>query len=251
MRVIVLGCGTSSGVPRIDGFWGACDPSEPKNRRSRGSIVVEQGDTRLLIDTSPDLRNQFLDNGLNWVSGVAWTHDHADQTHGLDDLRILAYTAGQRVIGYADEFTMQRLKQKFGYCFDTAGDGYPPIVEPRLIEGPFTVGEIEVQPFRQDHGKIHSLGFRCGDMAYSNDVVGLDEAAFATLAGVKLWIVDALRYTPHPTHSHLAQTLEWIARVKPERAVLTNMHIDLDYNKLRSELPSGVEPAYDGMVLEC
>lgn len=251
MKAIILGCGTSTGVPRINGDWGACDPNEPKNRRSRGSIVVEQGDTRLLIDTSPDLRNQFLTNGLSWITSVIWTHDHADQTHGLDDLRILAYTAGQRVIGYADEFTLQRLKRKFGYCFVTADDGYPPIIEPKLIEGPFRVGEIDVTPFRQDHGKIHSLGFRFGDLAYSNDVVGLDDAAFAALAGVKLWIVDALRYTPHPTHSHLAQTLEWIARVKPERAVLTNMHVDLDYNKLRSELPPGVEPAYDGMILEC
>ncbi len=251
MRAIILGCGTSTGVPRINGDWGACDPGEPKNRRSRGSIVVEQGKTRLLIDTSPDLRSQFLANDLSWISAVAWTHDHADQTHGLDDLRILAYASGERIIGYADEFTLQRLKQKFGYCFAAAGDGYPPIVEPRLIEGPFRVGEIEVTPFRQDHGKIHSLGFRCGDLAYSNDVVGLDEAAFAALAGVKVWIVDALRYAPHPTHSHLAQTLEWIARVKPARAILTNMHVDLDYNKLRSELPPGVEPAYDGMIVEC
>jgi phosphoribosyl 1,2-cyclic phosphate phosphodiesterase len=251
MRAIILGCGTSAGVPRIDGDWGACDPNEPKNRRSRGSIVVEQGGTRILVDTSPDLRTQFLANGLTWVSGVAWTHDHADQTHGLDDLRMLAYAAKQRISGYADAFTMARLRHKFGYCFEGGSDGYPPIIEPRLIEGPFRIGEIEIVPFRQQHGKIHSLGFRFGDLGYSNDVVGLDDAAFATLAGVKLWIVDALRYTPHPTHSHLAQTLEWIARLKPERAVLTNMHIDLDYNRLKAELPAGVEPAYDGMILEC
>jgi phosphoribosyl 1,2-cyclic phosphate phosphodiesterase len=251
MRAIILGCGASAGVPRIDGNWGVCDPEEPKNRRSRGSIVVEQGDTRLLVDTSPDLRNQFLANGLTSVSAVAWTHDHADQTHGLDDLRMLAYASGTRVAGYADDFTMQRLKHKFGYCFEGTSPGYPPIIEGRLIDGPFDVGNIHVQPFRQDHGKIHSLGFRFGDLAYSNDVVGLDDAAFEILAGVKVWIVDALRYTPHPTHSHLARTLEWIARLKPERAVLTNMHIDLDYNTLKAELPPGVEPAYDGMVIAC
>lgn len=251
MRAIILGCGTSAGVPRIDGDWGACDPNEPKNRRSRCSIVVEQGDTRLLIDTSPDMRSQFLATGLKSVTAVAWTHDHADQTHGLDDLRILAYTSGQRVAGYADAFTMERLNKKFAYCFAKVADGYPPIIEPHLINGPFTVGEIDVLPIHQNHGGIHSLGFRCGDLAYSNDLVGMPEESFAALAGVKLWIVDAMRYTPHPTHSHLAQTLEWIARIKPERAVLTNMHIDLDYNKLKSELPPGVEPAYDGMIVEC
>lgn len=251
MRAIILGCGTSAGVPRIDGEWGACDPSEPKNRRSRCSILLEQADTRLLVDTSPDLRSQFLANGLTWVSAVAWTHDHADQTHGLDDLRILAYVAGRKVDGFGDQETLQRLRRKFGYCFETAGDGYPPIIEPRQIDGPFRVGEIDVVPFRQDHGKIHSLGFRFGEIAYSNDVVGLDDTAFAILTGVRIWIVDAMRYTPHPTHSHLAQTLDWIARVRPERAILTNMHIDLDYNKLRTELPAGVEPAFDGMVVEC
>lgn len=251
MRVIILGCGTSAGVPRIDGDWGACDPQEPRNRRSRCSIIVEQGSTRLLVDTSPDLRQQFLANGLTAVSAVLWTHDHADQTHGIDDLRILAYTSGQRVVGYADEFTFERLQRKFGYCFEKAGDGYPPIIEPRLIDGPFNVGDIDITPILQDHGRIHSLGFRFGDIAYSNDLVGLDDRAFEALAGVKLWIVDAMRYTPHPTHSHVAQTLEWIARVKPERAILTNMHIDLDYRKLAAELPPGVEPAYDGMVVEC
>lgn len=241
MRVIILGCGTSAGVPRIDGDWGACDPQEPRNRRSRCSIIVEQGSTRLLVDTSPDLRQQFLANGLTAVSAVLWTHDHADQTHGIDDLRILAYTSGQRVVGYADEFTFERLQRKFGYCFEKAGDGYPPIIEPRLIDGPFNVGDIDITPILQDHGRIHSLGFRFGDIAYSNDLVGLDDRAFEALAGVKLWIVDAMRYTPHPTHSHVAQTLEWIARVKPERAILTNMHIDLDYRKLAAELPPGVE----------
>ncbi len=251
MKAIILGCGGSVGVPRIDGAWGDCDPNEPRNRRSRGSIVVELDDTRILVDTSPDLRSQFIANDLTWVSAVVWTHDHADQTHGIDDIRILAYTAQKRVPAWGDDFTMDRLERKFGYCFQTMG-GYPAILEPRRIQGDFDIGPVRVRPFRQDHGGMHSLGFRFNDaVAYSNDVVRLDDDAFAALAGVKVWIVDALRYKPHPTHSHLEQTLRWIERVKPERAILTNMHIDLDYATLCRELPAGVEPAYDGMVIEC
>lgn len=251
MRAVILGCGSSTGVPRIDGSWGNCDPLEPKNRRSRGSILVEQGETRVLIDTSPDLRRQLLDNSISWVSAVVWSHDHADQTHGIDDLRILAYTAKKRVPVYGDDFTMKRLTRKFSYCFESIG-GYPAIVEQNLIDGPFDIGGLAIVPIEQDHGSMKSLGFRFGrDLAYSNDVVGLDEAAFAALRGVRVWIVDALRYAPHPTHSHLEQTLEWIRRVAPERAILTNLHMDLDYATLTAQLPPGVEAGYDGMVVEC
>jgi len=251
MKAVILGCGSSTGVPRIDGSWGSCDPLEPKNRRSRGSILVEQGETRVLIDTSPDLRRQLLDNSISWVSAVVWSHDHADQTHGIDDLRILAYTAKKRVPVYGDDFTMKRLTRKFSYCFESIG-GYPAIVEQNLIDGPFDIGGIGIVPIEQDHGSMKSLGFRFGsELAYSNDVVGLDEAAFAALRGVRVWIVDALRYAPHPTHSHLEQTLEWIRRVAPERAILTNLHMDLDYATLTAQLPPGVEAAYDGMVVEC
>jgi len=250
MRIIILGSGSSTGVPRIDGDWGACDPQNPKNRRSRCSILVEQDDTRILVDTSPDLRRQFLDNNLNWVSAVVWTHDHADQTHGIDDLRILAYTAKHRVPGYGDADTMARLDKKFGYCFKTMG-GYPAIIEPHVIEGAFKLGPCDILPIAQDHGSMVSYGFRFGqDFAYSNDLVRLDDAAFAALEGVKLWVVDAMRYKPHPTHAHLDLTLEWIARVKPERAILTNLHMDMDYEELRRQLPPGIEPAYDGMVIE-
>lgn len=247
MRAIILGCGTSTGVPRIDGAWGACDPNEPRNRRLRGSILVEEGDTRVLVDTSPDLRQQFLANGIHHVSAVVWTHDHADQSHGIDDLRILAYAAQHRVPAYADAFTHDRLGLKFRYCFETLG-GYPAILEKKLIDGPFRVGDIEILPFHQDHGEIHSLGFRFNKwLAYSNDVVNLDREAFAALQGVRVWIVDAMRYKPHPTHSHLERTLDWIAKVKPERAILTNLHIDMDYATLKAKLPAGVEPAYDSM----
>jgi len=251
MKVTILGCGASPGVPRIDGSWGDCDPAEPKNRRTRGSILVEQAGTRLLVDTSPDLRQQFIDNGITDISAILWSHDHADQTHGIDDIRFLAYAARRRIPAYADSFTIERLERKFGYCFQKSSDGYPPIIESYPIDGPFNVGGINVLPIRQQHGTIHSLGFRFGDFAYSNDVVTLDEEAFAVLAGIRIWVVDALRYLPHPSHSHLEQTLEWIARVRPERAILTNMNVELDYRKLVAELPPGVEPAYDGMIVEC
>lgn len=251
MKAIILGCGTSTGVPRIDGSWGACDPANPKNDRMRGSILVEHGNTRVLVDTSPDLRRQLLNNRINWLTGVVWTHDHADQTHGIDDLRILAYTARRRVPVYGDAFTLRRLTSKFAYCFEEM-NGYPAIVEQHLIQGTFVIGDIEITPFEQDHGTMKSLGFRFGpDLAYSNDVVELDDMAFDALAGVKVWIVDAMRYAPHPTHSHLERTLEWIARVKPERAILTNLHMDMDYETLRARLPAGVEPAFDGLTIEC
>jgi phosphoribosyl 1,2-cyclic phosphate phosphodiesterase len=251
MKVTILGCGASPGVPRIDGTWGDCDPAEPRNRRSRGSILVEEDGTRLLVDTSPDLRQQFLDNGITEIDAILWTHDHADQTHGIDDIRFLAYAARRQIPAYGDAFTLERLNRKFGYCFHKSGDGYPPIIETRLIDGPFGVGGVDIVPIRQQHGRIQSLGFRIGDFAYSNDVSALDDEAFAALAGIRLWVVDALRYEPHPSHSHLAQTLDWIARVRPERAVLTNMNIELDYRRLLAELPAGVEPGHDGMVLEC
>ncbi len=250
MKVTILGCGTSTGVPRIGNDWGACDPTEPRNRRSRCSIMVEQGGTRVLVDTSPDLREQMLAYDIKDIDAVLYTHDHADQTHGIDDLRVFAMTKRAKVDVYGDAPTLGALTAKFGYCFkDTRG--YPAILKAHEIGlRPFDIGQVPVVPFDQEHGTMHSLGFRFGPVGYSNDVVQLDDTAFEKLAGIKVWIVDALRYTPHPTHSHLERTLEWIARVKPERAVLTNMHVDLDYRTLQKQLPPGVEPAHDGMVIE-
>ena len=249
MRITVLGCGTSSGVPVIGNYWGACDPNNPKNRRSRVSVAVEEGDTRLIIDTSPDLREQCLANNIDKVDGVLFTHDHADHTHGIDDLRIMAMRSRQRVPIYADKGTLQTLNQRFDYIFDPK-EGYPAICEGHLIDGAFELGGMPIQPFRQHHGFMDTLGFRIGDFAYSTDVVELDDAAFEALAGIKVWIVTALRYEPHPTHAHLAKTLEWIDRVKPERAYLTHMTWEMDYDTLMSELPDGVEPAYDGLVID-
>lgn len=250
MKVTILGCGSSGGVPRIGGDWGACDPSNPKNRRRRCSILLENAETTVLIDTSPDMREQLLDAGVTDLDGVVWTHDHADQTHGLDDLRAIAIRHRRRVNVWGDAETLRRLKAKFSYCFPEGTTGaYPAILNDHLIEGPFSVGGLDLVPFDQDHGTMRSLGFRVGGMAYANDVVDLDDAAFAAMDGCEVMIVDALRYTPHPTHAHLERALEWIDRVGPQRAILTNMHVDLDYETLKAELPEGVEPAFDGMVV--
>jgi phosphoribosyl 1,2-cyclic phosphate phosphodiesterase len=264
LEVRILGCGSSGGVPRLgEGtpYWGACNPENPKNRRGRCSILVTArssgGETRTLVDTSPDMREQLLAAKIGRLDAVLITHDHADQLHGMDDLRVITLNMRRRLDLWSDRRGLEGVMLKFGYCFKTPpGSDYPPILNAHEIPEPFTTfevrgagGTVPVRAFGQRHGRIRSLGYRFGPVAYSSDVDGLDDEAFAALAGVECWIVDALRYTPHPSHAHLARTLEWIARVKPKRAILTNMHVDLDYDRLVRELPPGVEPAYDGMVL--
>jgi len=266
LEITILGSGSSSGVPRVGGpdgkgDWGACDPANPKNRRRRCSILVRRkgpdGETSILVDTSPDLREQLLLAHVSRLDAVLITHDHADQLHGIDDLRAIAYAMRKRIDVYTDPHTLASARERFGYCFHTPeGSGYPPILTAHEMADPFVDfdiagpgGQITVSTFWQQHGGVRSLGFRFGPVAYSSDVNALDERAFAVLEGVDCWIVDALRYTPHPTHANVATTLEWIAHVKPKRAVLTNLHIDLDYETLRGELPSGVAPAYDGMTV--
>ena len=266
LTATILGCGSSSGVPRLGGphgagDWGACDPANPKNRRSRCSLLVRQksktGETAVLVDTSPDLRHQLLKAKCGALDAIFITHDHADQTHGMDDIRAVAYAKRKKIDLYTDHAALRSIRHKFGYIFETPpGSGYPPIVTPNELPEPFSEtdvtgegGRIPVLAFRQGHGRIHSLGFRFGPLAYSSDVNELDETAFAALHGVAIWIVDALRHDPHPSHANVATALEWIARVKPRRAILTNLHIDLDYEVLRRSLPEGVEPAYDGMTI--
>ena len=266
LTATILGCGSSGGVPRIGGpdgagFWGACDPENPKNRRRRCSLLVTQtseaGTTAVLVDTSPDMREQLLDARVGTLDGVLITHDHADQLHGVDDLRMVAMNMRRRVDVYADATTFEGVLARFGYCFvQPAGSDYPPILNAIQIAEPFAPfaiagkgGAVPVRAFHQGHGRIRSLGFRFGGLAYSSDVDALDDAAVAALEGVDVWIVDALRYTPHPSHAHVARTLEWIARVKPRRAILTNLHVDIDYATIAAELPPGVEPAYDGMAV--
>jgi len=251
MRVTVLGCGTSSGVPRIDGEWGACDPSEPKNRRRRVSVWVKIGETSLVIDTAPDFREQALDAGIKRVDGVLFTHDHADHTHGIDDLRMLSYVQRARIPVFSNQSTLDTLKRRFEYIFKGKG-GYPAICEQHaIVTGEtFSLGDAEVTVFEQQHGAATTLGFRIGHFAYSTDLNALDERAFRSLEGVKVWIVDALRYEPHPTHTHLDQTLEWIARLAPDRAILTHMSWDMDYATLEAELPDGGEAGYDVMIID-
>jgi phosphoribosyl 1,2-cyclic phosphate phosphodiesterase len=253
MKITILGCGTSGGVPLIGNDWGACDPKDPRNRRSRVSILVEQGDTKLLVDTSPDMRQQLLDCNLQKLTAVLYTHAHADHCHGIDDLRSVNWLTQKPVPIYADPATMGELQNRFGYIFSNKakpGEFYKPGVEPHLIEGPFEIGPIKIMPYTQQHGRGQSLGFRFNDFAYSTDIHKLDAAGFAALKGIKVWVVDCVREAPHPSHSHLAQTLEWIEKVKPERAYLTHMNNSLDYAKLAAQLPPGVWPAHDGLVID-
>ena len=260
-RVVILGCGSSGGVPRVGGDWGACDPANPRNRRRRCSILVERkgddgGATSVLVDASPDLREQLLGTGLTRLDAVLVTHSHADHTHGIDDVRPLVIKMKRRIDIHMDEPTAQALRARFGYIFETpAGSQYPPLLEerrltpgaPTRITGPG--GAVEAIPFRLNHGDMDALGFRFGDMAYTPDVIGVPPESLDYLAGLDLWIIDALRYTRHPSHFSLAEALDWIRRMKPRQAVLTNLHTDLDYERLKAELPPGVTPAYDGMEL--
>jgi phosphoribosyl 1,2-cyclic phosphate phosphodiesterase len=260
-RFSILGCGASPGVPRIGGDWGACDPMNPRNRRRRCSLLVErtgkQGVTRVLIDTSPDLREQALAAGIASLDAVLFTHSHADHIHGIDDLRGFVINMRRRVDIHADAPTLRRLREAFGYCFETPpGSDYPPILNAHLIEAakPVTIegqgGALSAMPINLIHGRITSLAFRIGGVAYSPDVSDLDDEAEYQLQDLDLWIVDALRYTPHPSHFSFDQAVGWIERLKCKRAVLTHMHSDLDYETLRRRMPANVTPAYDGMVLE-
>lgn len=253
MRVTVLGCGPSTGVPVIGDNWGRCDPADRRNRRRRVSALVEAGSVTILIDTSPDLREQLLDAGVKRLDAVVLTHAHADHLHGIDDLRSVNRLMGSAIPLYADAETLVEVGRRFGYVLkpiEEPGRYYKPTLIPHEIVGPFEIHSIRVVPFAQDHGFSITLGIRIGPFAYSTDVTELDETAFAALKGVDLWIVDCLRREPHPTHSHLAKTLAWIARVRPQRAILTHMDQSLDYCELSAELPAGVEPGYDGLAIE-
>ncbi|EBA15708.1 hypothetical protein RSK20926_13794 [Roseobacter sp. SK209-2-6] len=260
LRYTILGCGSSGGVPRLGGLWGDCDPQNPRNRRRRCSMLVEregpEGTTSVLIDTSPDMRDQLLDSGTGRLDGVVYTHSHADHVHGIDDLRMIVFNMRARVPVYADGDTQNALLSRFGYAFvQPEGSPYPPILDLRSIDGAFAIngpgGEIPFQPFEVNHGSIDALGFRMGGLAYLPDVVKIPDAALPMLEGLDCWVIDALRRNPHPTHFCLKEALEWIERMKPRRAVLTNMHFDLDYATLEAETPDHITPAYDGLVIRC
>ncbi|SNR27305.1 MBL fold metallo-hydrolase [Puniceibacterium sediminis] len=258
LRFTILGCGSSGGVPRLGGLWGECDPANPKNTRRRCSLLVERetqgGITRVLIDSSPDLRQQLLDANIGTLDAVAYTHAHADHVHGIDDLRMIVFNLRSRLPVWADAPTRESLLDRFGYAFiQPEGSSYPPILDINEINGAFTIfgagGDITLTPFLVRHGGMDALGFRIGNTAYLPDVKDIPEEVWPDLENLDCWILDALRRTPHPTHAHLAQSLEWIERAQPKRAVLTNMHIDLDYATLEAETPDHITPAYDGMVI--
>ncbi|MCX8504705.1 MAG: MBL fold metallo-hydrolase [Beijerinckiaceae bacterium] len=258
LKLTILGCGSSGGVPRPALGWGACDPANPKNRRRRCSIMLERSITSnktvVLVDTSPDLREQLLSVNANQIDAVLFTHEHADHTHGLDDIRSVVLYMRKTIPTYMDAATSHILHKRFGYCFQTPeGREYHPIVEDRRIivgesfsvEGPG--GSITANPFRVHHGLIDALGFRFGSTAYTPDLNGIPSESIGALKNLDLWIVDALRPTAHPTHFSLPETLSWIERLTPKRAILTNLHADLDYNTLCGQLPENVTPAYDGL----
>ncbi|UYN97738.1 MAG: MBL fold metallo-hydrolase [Enhydrobacter sp.] len=255
MRVTILGCGTSAGVPRPGGKngmgeWGAANPDDPRNRRRRCSILVQDAGRTVLVDTSPDVRAQLLDARVERIDAVIWTHYHADQVHGIDDLRPYALRQGA-LDSWMDDRTYAVLRKRFGYCFEAEDGFYNPIYRRHAIDGPFSAAGIPVVPFAQDHGTTQSLGFRFGPIAYANDVVELPEEAFDTMAGVDTLIVDAMRYRPHPTHAHLERALGWIERIQPRQAFLTNLHVDMDYAALERETPAHVRPCHDGLVITC
>lgn len=259
-RLTILGCGSSGGVPRIGAMWGRCDPENPKNRRRRCSVLIERfgtsGVTRVLVDTPPDIREQLLETRVTHLDAVIYTHDHADHTHGIDDLRMVAYAMKKRIDVWFDPPTRQSLVTRFAYCFSTPeGSSYPPILIAHDLNGGDSItvdgdgGPIAIEAIEQVHGDISSLGLRVGNLAYSPDVSSLSDAAQERLAGLDVWVVDALRYTSHPSHFSVKDALGWIERLHIKRAVLTHMTGDLDYAALKRELPPHVEPAYDGMEI--
>jgi phosphoribosyl 1,2-cyclic phosphate phosphodiesterase len=260
LTLTILGCGSSAGVPRPALGWGACDPNNPKNRRRRCSLLVEQaskdGITRVVIDTSPDLREQLIDANVDHIDAVFLTHEHADQTHGIDDLRSVVLHQRRRIPVYLNQSTARQILPRFGYCFERpAGSDYPPILEHLAIEAgeSRTIagkgGPLALSAFILQHGNIPALGYRIGDAAYTPDVSDIPGESWPALENLDLWIIDGLRYAGHPSHFSVNDALSWIERFKPRRAVITNMHADLDYEVLRLSLPAGVIPAYDGMRL--
>lgn len=262
LSITILGCGSSGGVPRLGQGWGDCDASNPKNRRTRCSILIERigidgGRTTVLVDCSPDLRQQLLRTGTDWLDGIVLTHPHADHTHGIDDVRPLVLHMRRRIPVHMDTATSTVVRQSFSYIFETPqGSMYPPLLDERRIEAGHELvidgrgGSIAIMPFEVDHGEIMALGLRVGSVAYVPDVKTIPDTALPYLEGLSVWILDALRYKPHPSHFSVDDSLGWIARMRPGSAVLTNLHTDLDHARLSAELPAGIQPAYDGLRID-
>jgi phosphoribosyl 1,2-cyclic phosphate phosphodiesterase len=260
LTLTILGCGSSAGVPRPALGWGKCDPNNPKNRRRRCSLLAERtsehGVTRVVIDTSPDLREQLIDANVEHIDAVFYTHEHADQSHGIDDLRSVVLHQRRRIPVYLNQATAKDILHRFSYCFVAPpGSDYPPILSQHAIEAGESRGidgkggEVTLSAFNLQHGNIPSLGYRIGDAAYTPDLSDIPRESWPALESLNLWIIDGLRYAPHPSHFSVNDALSWIDRFKPRRAVITNMHSDLDYEVLRQSLPENIVPAYDGMQL--
>ena len=260
LTLTILGCGSSAGVPRPALGWGACDPANPKNRRRRCSLLVErtsgEGKTRIVIDTSPDLREQLIDAQVDGLDAVFLTHEHADQTHGIDDLRSVVLHQRRRIPVYLNQSTAKDIITRFSYCFvSPPGSDYPPILDRHSIEAGDTKtiegkgGAVTLSAFILRHGNIPALGYRIGDAVYTPDVSDVPPESWPHLENLEVWIIDGLRYAGHPSHFSISDALSWIERFKPRRAVITNMHADLDYEVIRQSLPPNVIPAYDGMRL--
>jgi phosphoribosyl 1,2-cyclic phosphate phosphodiesterase len=260
LTLTILGSGSSAGVPRPALGWGACDPTNPKNRRRRCSLLVERtsdaGTTRIVIDTSPDLREQLIDADVDHIEAVFLTHEHADQTHGIDDLRSVVLHQRKRIPVHMNKVTADHILLRFSYCFVAPpGSDYPPILDHHSIEAGESQtiqgkgGAVTLSAFIMQHGNIPALGYRIGDAAYTPDVSDIPPESWPQLENLELWIIDGLRYAGHPSHFSVSDALSWIDRFKPKRAVITNMHADLDYEVLRQKLPDGVIPGYDGMRL--
>lgn len=256
MKVTILGSGPSPGVPLIGNYWGGCDPHNPKNNRTRASILIEHLEYRILIDSSPDLRQQLLRENIDWIDAVLYTHGHADHTHGINDVFCLARFQKKNIPIYADPQTLEELLTAFGYAFDTAADHHgqydTPRLSPHAIRGPQVIPfpGVAFEHFEQDHGFSKSYGYRIGDFAYCTDLIDMPAESWQRLEGIKVLVVDCLRREPHPTHAHLDLVLEWADRLKVERAYLNHLGAQLDYETLKKELPAGVKPCYDGLVIE-
>jgi len=255
MRVTILGCGPSGGVPGIGNTWGKCDPENPKNRRLRPSILIENDALSLLVDTSPDVRQQLISAGTSRLDAVLYTHGHADHLHGIDDLRSVNRLQNAPLDIYLNQETLDHIEQRFGYVLEPLAKGadifYKPVLIPHLIETgkPFEVAGQKIVPILQDHGYCETIGYRIGDFAYSTDVVNMTEESFDLLRGVKVWVIGTLVDHPHQTHADVDKAINWVKEIAPERAYLTHLSVGLDYSSLRERLPENMEPCFDGLQI--
>lgn len=259
MKITILGCGSSGGVPLISakkrGFWGNCNPNNIKNKRSRSSLLIAANGKNIIVDTSPDFKQQVLPLGLSHLDAILFTHIHADHVHGIDEVRPFYFFMNKGPIPiYGDSDTINQIEASFSYLFTNKVSAeneklYPTILKSFIVKDTFYINDLKFIPFIQNHGFSYSLGYRLDNFAYSTDVVGLDDSAFDVLEGIDVWIVDCTGYLPRPTHSHLDLTLSWIKKIKPKKAFLTHMNYELDYDELRKKLPNNIEPAYDGMII--